>query len=179
MNEPEEQLTVGVEHAVANETLAMHHVDFAYDDDQQILHDVSFEAKPNTVVAFAGPSGGGKSTIFGLLERYYQPTAGEISIGEQDVNELSLNSWRSQIGYVSQDSAIMAGTIRQNLTYGADRLYSDNELWHVLELASAADFVRAMADGLETQVGERGVKVSGGQRQRLAIAGPFYGTPRF
>ncbi|MBP5845281.1 ABC transporter ATP-binding protein, partial [Lactiplantibacillus plantarum] len=108
LNEPEEQLTVGVEHAVANETLAMHHVDFAYDDDQQILHDVSFEAKPNTVVAFAGPSGGGKSTIFGLLERYYQPTAGEISIGEQDVNELSLNSWRSQIGYVSQDSAIMA-----------------------------------------------------------------------
>ncbi|KLD57644.1 hypothetical protein WP50_32245, partial [Lactiplantibacillus plantarum] len=74
LNEPEEQLTVGVEHAVANETLAMHHVDFAYDDDQQILHDVSFEAKPNTVVAFAGPSGGGKSTIFGLLERYYQPT---------------------------------------------------------------------------------------------------------
>ncbi|QAR75113.1 ABC transporter ATP-binding protein [Lactiplantibacillus plantarum] len=178
LNEPEEQLTVGVEHAVANETLAMHHVDFAYDDDQQILHDVSFEAKPNTVVAFAGPSGGGKSTIFGLLERYYQPTAGEISIGEQDVNELSLNSWRSQIGYVSQDSAIMAGTIRQNLTYGADRLYSDNELWHVLELASAADFVRAMADGLETQVGERGVKVSGGQRQRLAIARAFLRDPK-
>ncbi|KLD58720.1 multidrug ABC transporter permease, partial [Lactiplantibacillus plantarum] len=121
---------------------------------------------------------GVKSIFFVLLERYYQPTAGEISIGEQNVNELSLNSWRSQIGYVSQDSAIMAGTIRQNLTYGADRLYSDNELWHVLELASAADFVRAMADGLETQVGERGVKVSGGQRQRLAIARAFLRDPK-
>ncbi|WP_332635249.1 ATP-binding cassette domain-containing protein, partial [Halalkalibacter flavus] len=79
---------------------------------------------------------GGKSTIFSLLERYYQPTAGQIRIGNQDIEDLSINSWRSQIGYVSQDSAIMAGTIRQNLTYGADRDYSDAELWRVLTLAS-------------------------------------------
>ncbi len=176
--EPEEQLTTGDTHSVANETLAMDHVDFAYDEDKQILHDVSFEAQPNTVVAFAGPSGGGKSTIFSLLERYYQPTAGQIRIGNQDIEDLSINSWRSQIGYVSQDSAIMAGTIRQNLTYGADRDYSDAELWRVLTLASAADFVSAMAEGLDTQVGERGVKVSGGQRQRLAIARAFLRDPK-
>jgi len=177
--EPEEQLTAGADQSVADQTLAMEHVDFAYEDDgQQILRDVSFEAKPNTVVAFAGPSGGGKSTVFGLLERYYQPSAGQITIGDQAIDELSINSWRSQIGYVSQDSAIMAGTIRQNLTYGADQSYSDEELWHVLELASAADFVRAMVDGLDTQVGERGVKVSGGQRQRLAIARAFLRDPK-
>lgn len=179
LNEPEEALTTGTDQSVADQTLAMQHVNFAYDDDGKvILSDVSFEAKPNTVVAFAGPSGGGKSTIFGLLERYYQPQGGQITIGDQDVNQISLNAWRSQIGYVSQDSAIMAGTIRDNLTYGSDQSYSDEQLWHVLSLASADKFVRAMANGLDTQVGERGVKVSGGQRQRLAIARAFLRNPK-
>lgn len=179
LNEPEEALTTGTDQSVADQTLAMQHVNFAYDDDGKvILSDVSFEAKPNTVVAFAGPSGGGKSTIFGLLERYYQPQGGQITIGDQDVNQISLNAWRSQIGYVSQDSAIMAGTIRDNLTYGSDQSYSDDQLWHVLSLASANKFVRAMPDGLDTQVGERGVKVSGGQRQRLAIARAFLRDPK-
>ncbi|KRO07818.1 multidrug abc transporter, atp-binding and permease protein [Lactiplantibacillus xiangfangensis] len=179
LNEPEEALTTGTDQSVADQTLAMQHVNFAYDDDGKvILSDVSFEAKPNTVVAFAGPSGGGKSTIFGLLERYYQPQGGQITIGDQDVNQISLNAWRSQIGYVSQDSAIMAGTIRDNLTYGSDQSYSDEQLWHVLSLASADKFVRAMPDGLDTQVGERGVKVSGGQRQRLAIARAFLRNPK-
>ena len=179
LNEPEEALTTGTDQSVADQTLAMQHVNFAYDDDGKvILSDVSFEAKPNTVVAFAGPSGGGKSTIFGLLERYYQPQGGQITIGDQDVNQISLNAWRSQIGYVSQDSAIMAGTIRDNLTYGSDQRYSDDQLWHVLSLASADKFVRAMANGLDTQVGERGVKVSGGQRQRLAIARAFLRDPK-
>lgn len=179
LNEPEEPLLAGKAHDVADQTLAMDHVDFAYDDDgQPVLHDISIEAKPNTVVAFAGPSGGGKSTIFSLLERYYQPTAGQITIAGQPVNDLSLQDWRSQIGYVSQDSAIMAGTIRHNLTYGFDKTFSDDELWHVLHLAYADQFVREMADGLDTQVGERGVKVSGGQRQRLAIARAFLRDPQ-
>ena len=179
LTEPEEALTTGTDQSVADQTLAMQHVNFAYDDDGKvILSDVSFEAKPNTVVAFAGPSGGGKSTIFGLLERYYQPQGGQITIGNQDVNQISLNTWRSQIGYVSQDSAIMAGTIRDNLTYGSDQSYSDDQLWHVLALASADKFVQAMDNGLDTQVGERGVKVSGGQRQRLAIARAFLRDPK-
>jgi len=179
LNEPEEPLTAGISQPVTNRTLAMEHVDFAYADDQQpVLHDVTIEAKPNTVVAFAGPSGGGKSTIFSLLERYYHPTAGQVTIGGQNVDELSLTDWRSQIGYVSQDSAIMAGTIRHNLTYGFDKTFSDDELWHVLHLAYADQFVQEMADGLDTQVGERGVKVSGGQRQRLAIARAFLRDPQ-
>lgn len=176
--EPEEDLTSGVDVDVEGQTLAMSHVDFAYDDSKKILSDVSFEAHPNTVVAFAGPSGGGKSTIFSLLERYYTPTAGEIMIGNHDVSDVNLANWREQIGFVSQDSAIMAGTIRHNLTYGLTGEYSDDDLWRVLGLAFAEKFVRDMPAGLDTEVGERGVKVSGGQRQRLAIARAFLRDPK-
>lgn len=176
--EPEEDLTSGVDVDVEGQTLAMSHVDFAYDDSKKILIDVSFEAQPNTVVAFAGPSGGGKSTIFSLLERYYTPTAGEIMIGNHDVSDVNLANWREQIGFVSQDSAIMAGTIRHNLTYGLTGEYSDDDLWRVLGLAFAEKFVRDMPAGLDTEVGERGVKVSGGQRQRLAIARAFLRDPK-
>lgn len=176
--EPEEDLTSGVDVDVEGQTLAMSHVDFAYDDSKNILSDVSFEAQPNTVVAFAGPSGGGKSTIFSLLERYYTPTAGEIMIGNHDVSDVNLANWREQIGFVSQDSAIMAGTIRHNLTYGLTGEYSDDDLWRVLGLAFAEKFVRDMPAGLDTEVGERGVKVSGGQRQRLAIARAFLRDPK-
>ncbi|WEY47302.1 ABC transporter ATP-binding protein [Weissella confusa] len=176
--EPEEDLTSGVDVDVEGQTLAMSHVDFAYDDSKKILSDVSFEAQPNTVVAFAGPSGGGKSTIFSLLERYYTPTAGEIMIGNHDVSDVNLANWREQIGFVRQDSAIMAGTIRHNLTYGLTGEYSDDDLWRVLGLAFAEKFVRDMPAGLDTEVGERGVKVSGGQRQRLAIARAFLRDPK-
>lgn len=176
--EPEEDLTSGVDVDVEGQTLAMSHVDFAYDDSKKILSDVSFEAQPNTVVAFAGPSGGGKSTIFSLLERYYTPTAGEIMIGNHDVSDVNLANWREQIGFFSQDSAIMAGTIRHNLTYGLTGEYSDDDLWRVLGLAFAEKFVRDMPAGLDTEVGERGVKVSGGQRQRLAIARAFLRDPK-
>lgn len=176
--EPEEDLTSGVDVDVEGQTLAMSHVDFAYDDSKKILSDVSFEAQPNTVVAFAGPSGGGKSTIFSLLERYYTPTAGEIMIGNHDVSDVNLANWREQIGFVSQDSAIMAGTICHNLTYGLTGEYSDDDLWRVLGLAFAEKFVRDMPAGLDTEVGERGVKVSGGQRQRLAIARAFLRDPK-
>ncbi|MFD1671518.1 ABC transporter ATP-binding protein [Agrilactobacillus yilanensis] len=178
LKEPEEDFEVGTQTQVTRKTLEMNHVDFAYDDGQQVLHDVNFKAEPNSVVAFAGPSGGGKSTIFGLLERYYQPKAGQITIGDQNIETINLNDWRSQIGYVSQDSAIMAGTIRHNLTYGFDKTFTDDELWHVLALAFATQFVKDMPDGLDTEVGERGVKVSGGQRQRLAIARAFLRDPK-
>ena len=87
----------------------------AYSEDDTVLEDVSFEARPGEMIAFAGPSGSGKTTMFGLLERFYEPTSGNIYIGDTPINQLSLASWRSQIGYVSQESAMMAGTIRENL----------------------------------------------------------------
>lgn len=159
-------------------TLSVEHVDFAYAKDQLTLHDVSFSAKPNNVIAFAGPSGGGKSTIFSLLERFYNPAAGKIKIGDTSIEHIKLNDWRNQIGLVSQDAALMDGTIRYNLTYGLKDKYSDEQLWQVLDMAYAKGFVEQMDDGLNTSVGERGVKLSGGQRQRIAIARAFLRDPK-
>lgn len=135
-------------------------------------------AKPNTVVAFAGPSGGGKSTIFALIERFYQPNSGKITVGGQDIQAIDLNNWRRQIGLVGQNSSVMPGTIRENLVYGLDRDVTDEELWRVLKMAYADGFVKEAADGLDTQIGERGVKLSGGQRQRIAIARAFLRDPK-
>lgn len=163
---------------VEGQTINAQHLNFSYDPKHPILQDVSFEAKPNTVIAFAGPSGGGKSTIFSLLERFYQPDSGEIFIGKDNIKQIDLNNWRSQIGYVSQDSAVFAGSIRDNLQYGLDEKLSDEQLWHGLELAYAKEFVSNFPEQLDTQIGERGVKLSGGQKQRIAIARAFLRNPK-
>ncbi|CAJ1197558.1 ABC transporter ATP-binding protein [Companilactobacillus nantensis] len=170
--------TTGKTVNVEGQTITAAHLDFSYDSDEPILHDVSFEANPNTVIAFAGPSGGGKSTIFSLLERFYQPDSGSILIGNQDIKNVDLANWRSQIGYVSQDSAVFAGSIRDNLQYGLNKQLTDEQLWHGLSLAYADEFVRNFPDQLETQIGERGVKLSGGQKQRIAIARAFLRDPK-
>lgn len=180
LNEEPEDFVSGQKVDLAHQTLRVSHVDFAYEDapTDPILTDISFEAKPNEIIAFAGPSGGGKSTTFSLLERFYEPTAGTITFGATPVEQIQLADYRRQIGYVSQDSAIMAGTIRYNLTYGLEKEYTDQELWQVLDLAYARQFVEAMPKGLDTEVGERGAKISGGQRQRLAIARAFLRDPK-
>ncbi|MDZ5713166.1 ABC transporter ATP-binding protein [Jeotgalibacillus haloalkalitolerans] len=155
-------------------------VSFAYEAGEPILSNVSFDAEPGEMVAFAGPSGGGKTTMFGLLERFYEPSDGGIFIGGTPVTDLSMDAWRSQIGYVSQDSPMMAGTIRDNLTYGLNDADSigDERLWEVAAMAYAEPFIREFPEGLDTQVGERGVKLSGGQRQRIAIARAFLRDPK-
>ncbi|MGV3084075.1 ABC transporter ATP-binding protein, partial [Enterococcus dispar] len=163
--------------SVTGKTIEASHISFSYDDSKVILQDISFAAKPNTVVAFAGPSGGGKSTIFSLLERFYEPNSGQITIGGQNIHDLSLKDWRSQIGYVSQDSAVFAGSIRDNLQYGLDQLLTDEEMWQGLALAYADQFVRDFPNQLDTEIGERGVKLSGGQKQRIAIARAFLRNP--
>lgn len=175
--EPENTAT-GQEIDVQGQTVIAQNLNFSYDDHHQILNDVSFEAKPNTVIAFAGPSGGGKSTIFSLLERFYQPDSGKILIGEDDISQIDLSNWRSQIGYVSQDSAVFAGSIRDNLQYGLDQELTDEQLWNGLSLAYADGFVKEFPEQLETQIGERGVKLSGGQKQRIAIARAFLRNPK-
>ena len=178
LEEEQEQLSLGENVDIEGQVLRAENISFSYDDSEEILKNITFEAKPNTIVAFAGPSGGGKSTIFSILERFYKPTGGKLTMGHHDIESLALKDWRSQIGFVSQDSAIMAGTIRDNLTYGLDGTYSDAQLWEVLDLAFARGFVENMPDKLDTQVGERGVKISGGQRQRLAIARAFLRNPK-
>lgn len=178
LDTPSESFTATETVNVEGQVLKAEHITFSYNEERTILKDVSFEAKPNTVIAFAGPSGGGKSTIFALLERFYQPDSGMITIGGKPIQSLDLQAWRSQIGYVSQDSAVFAGSIRDNLQYGLDRMLSEDELWQGLSLAYADQFVRDFPDQLETEIGERGVKLSGGQKQRIAIARAFLRNPK-
>ncbi|TDL30856.1 ABC transporter ATP-binding protein [Jeotgalibacillus sp. S-D1] len=170
----------GMQMDITDLPVRVENVSFAYQEDEPILKNVSFEAQPGDMIAFAGPSGGGKTTMFGLLERFYEPTDGRIFIGNTPITALSMNSWRSQIGYVSQDSSMMTGTIRENLCYGleAPEDITDEQLWQVAEMAYAAPFIKEFPKGLDTEVGERGVKLSGGQRQRIAIARAFLRDPK-
>ncbi|MBP2257543.1 ABC transporter ATP-binding protein [Virgibacillus alimentarius] len=176
---PLEEGQDGLDIDIANKTLHVNDVSFAYTANELVLQNVSFTAEPGEMVAFAGPSGGGKTTIFGLLERFYEPCSGEIRIGNTSIKKLSIQSWRSQIGYVPQESAMMTGTIRENLCYGLEdwNEISDNRLWEVAEMAYAAQFIKSFPDGLDTEIGERGIKLSGGQRQRIAIARAFLRDP--
>ena len=178
LNEPIEKSADNKKIDITGKELQLHDVDFQYEEGKRILHNINVTAKPNTVVAFAGPSGGGKSTIFSLIERFYKPTSGKITIGDENIDNLDLTDWRKQIGLVGQNSAVMPGTIRENLVYGLEREVSDDELWNVLSMAYADKFVRESENGLDTQIGERGVKLSGGQRQRIAIARAFLRDPK-
>lgn len=173
-----EQFAVGKPLDVSGKTITATDLNFEYEAGRPILQNVSFEAQPNTVIAFAGPSGGGKSTVFSMLERFYTPQSGSIKVGGTALSEVELANWRSQIGYVSQDSAVFAGSIRDNLEYGLGRKLSEEELWHGLSLAYADQFVREFPEQLATEIGERGVKLSGGQKQRIAIARAFLRNPQ-
>ena len=177
---PLEEAQAGTQMDIAGKTLRADNVSFSYETGEPVLADISFEAQPGEMIAFAGPSGGGKTTVFSLLERYYEPASGEITIGGVGISSISLGAWRSQIGYVSQESAMMGGTIRANLTYGLPEAEEipDEELWRVSRMAYAEGFIKEFPDGLDTQVGERGVKLSGGQRQRIAIARAFLRDPK-
>ncbi|QFT87774.1 Multidrug resistance ABC transporter ATP-binding/permease protein BmrA [Bacillus sp. THAF10] len=165
---------------ISNKPIAVRDVSFGYNEGEPIIQGVSFDVEPGTMVAFAGPSGGGKSTLFGLLERFYEPSTGEILVGSVPISVLSMKSWRQQIGYVSQDSPMMAGTIRDNLCYGLENKdsISDERLWEVARMANADQFIAEFGRGLDTEVGERGVMLSGGQRQRIAIARAFLRDPK-
>ncbi|KIL52402.1 multidrug ABC transporter permease [Jeotgalibacillus alimentarius] len=177
---PQETGRSGDEMDISGLPVHVRNVSFSYEEGEPILSNVSFEAQPGEMVAFAGPSGGGKTTMFGLIERFYEPSDGAIFIGDTPVTSLSMDAWRSQIGYVSQDSPMMAGTIRDNLTYGLTdaESISDERLWEVAAMAYAEPFIREFPEGLHTEVGERGVKLSGGQRQRIAIARAFLRDPK-
>ncbi|MFD1417303.1 ABC transporter ATP-binding protein [Companilactobacillus keshanensis] len=178
LNTDLETVETGATIDVEGKSIQATNLSFSYSTEHPILKNVSFEAKPNTVIAFAGPSGGGKSTIFSLLERFYEPDFGTITVGDTQIQDINLSSWRSQIGYVSQDSAVFAGSIRDNLQYGLDEKLTDEQLWHGLELAYANQFVKEFPEQLDTQIGERGVKLSGGQKQRIAIARAFLRDPK-
>jgi ATP-binding cassette subfamily B protein AbcA/BmrA len=175
----EEDVHVGETLGHMRENISFEHVSFRYDseDHAHTLSDISFTLEPGKMTAIVGPSGGGKTTIFSVLERFYEPQEGSMQINGKNANTYSLYSWRSKIGYVSQESPLLAGTLRENLTYGLDREVSDEELISACEKANAQIFISQMPDGLGTEVGERGSKLSGGQRQRIAIARAILRNP--
>ncbi|TGB01651.1 ABC transporter ATP-binding protein [Halobacillus salinus] len=157
-------------HAFEKGSLRFEDVSFGYQADAPILKNVSFSVNPGETVAFVGPSGAGKTTIFSLIERFYSPSEGTITMAGTPLEKVSLSDWRQSIGYVSQESPIMAGTIRDNIVYGLDQEISELQMEAALRQANAHDFVMALPEQMDTTVGERGVKLSGGQRQRIAIA---------
>lgn len=176
----EEAGKTGVDLDILGLPLEFSNVTFSYDEEKTVLKDISFVAHSGEKIAFAGPSGGGKTTVFSLIEQFYQPDTGEIRIGDTPLSELNRDRWRKQIAYVSQENAILSGTIRDNLTYGledADKI-TDERIWAALDMAYAAEFVQKMDDGLNTAVGERGMNLSGGQRQRISIARAFLRNPK-
>jgi subfamily B ATP-binding cassette protein MsbA len=144
-------------------------VSFAYDGRHDVLHDISFTVRRGEVVALVGPSGAGKSTLMNLLPRFYDATRGAITIDGRDIRDLTLASLREQIGVVTQQTILFNDTVRHNVAYG--RLTaSEADIIGVLKAAHAYDFVMALPEGLDTLIGEQGVRLSGGERQRLAIA---------
>ncbi|MGN7356416.1 ABC transporter ATP-binding protein [Paenibacillus sp. SAF-054] len=160
------------------QTIELSHVHFSYELGDTVLHDISFSLEPGKVTAVVGPSGGGKTTLFSVIERFYLPDRGTIRVGGQDVAEFSLESWRRQIGYVPQESPIIAGTIRDNICYGMDREIGDDEMKRAAHMAYADIFIDELPEGYETEVGERGIKLSGGQRQRISIARALLRNPQ-
>lgn len=163
---------------INKESLRFEQVYFSYSEDKKIITDVSFEAVPGTVTAFVGPSGGGKTTIFSLLERFYEPNSGAIFVGHTAISDLPLGDWRGRIGYVSQESPLMSGSILDNLAYGFKQSPPLEIIKEAAIAANAWEFIEKLPQGFETLVGERGMKLSGGQRQRIAIARALLYNPQ-
>ena len=145
------------------------HVAFGYTVDCQVLGDVSFHIKPGQFVGIVGPTGSGKSTIVSLIPRFYDATAGNVSIDGHDVRDYELHSLRDQVGYVLQDTVLFRGTILENIAFGRPGATRE-EIVDAARLANADEFISRMPKGYDTMVGERGLTLSGGQRQRIGIA---------
>lgn len=151
-------------------------VTFSYGDDIQILKGVSLSAEPGQMIALVGHTGAGKSTIINLLTRFYEYDSGSIRIDGVDIQDTKKSSLRSAMGYVTQESFLFNGSIRENLELAkADA--TDNEMWEALRAANAENFVKALPQGLDTNIGERGVKLSVGEKQRVAISRVILKTP--
>jgi ABC-type multidrug transport system fused ATPase/permease subunit len=152
-------------------------VSFSYDQSKEVLHNISFQSSPGTVTALVGPSGSGKSTIIGLLSAFYKPQRGRILVDEVDLSHVRLDSYRTKLGVVLQESFLFDGTIRENVAFSRPEA-SEEEILRACRIARVDEFAERFEKGYETIVGERGVKLSGGQRQRISIARAILADPR-
>ncbi len=152
-------------------------VSFSYDGNRAVLHDVSFHAEPGTVTALVGSSGSGKSTTIGLISAFYVPSKGKITVDGVDLTTVRLDSYRTRLGVVLQESFLFDGTIRENVAFSKPSASEEEIMW-ACRIARVDEFAEDFEDKYDTVVGERGVKLSGGQRQRISIARAILAEPR-
>jgi subfamily B ATP-binding cassette protein MsbA len=157
--------------------MAFEHVSFGYEEGKPVLHDINFKAPAGSVTALVGTSGSGKTTIAGLVASFLDPGSGLITVDGKDLSKLSLASYRSQLGVVLQDDFLFEGTIRENIAFPKTGA-SNAEIEMAAQVAYVYEFTNRFEKGLDTIIGERGVKLSGGQRQRIAIARAILANPR-
>jgi ABC-type multidrug transport system fused ATPase/permease subunit len=157
--------------------VVFNNVSFSYDKGKQVLHNISFKAEQGSVTALVGSSGSGKSTIASLVASFISPESGTITIDGNDISKVNLNSFRSQLGVVLQDDFLFEGTIRENILFPRPNA-SEKQVAEAVKLAYVNEFTDRFDDGLDTLIGERGVKLSGGQRQRITIARAVLADPR-
>ena len=153
-----------------------HNVSFRYNNDYSVLDHVNLKIKAGKTIAFVGPSGGGKTTLCSLLPRFYDVTAGSITIDGKDIRDITLDSLRNTIGIVQQDIYMFEGSVKKNIAYGKPDA-TDAEIIEAAQNANIHDFILSLDQGYDTAVGERGVRLSGGQKQRLSIARVFLKNP--
>lgn len=151
-------------------------VRFGYAGSQMILDGIDLSIRAGETVAFVGPSGAGKTTLCSLLPRFYEVQTGSITVDGKDIREVTLGSLRKHIGIVQQDVFLFSGTLRENIRYGKLDA-KEEEIIEAAQRAELASFIESLPEGLDTVVGERGVKLSGGQKQRLSIARMFLKNP--
>jgi len=159
-----------------DEMIQFHNVNFKYESNDIVLHDISFEIKKGSIVALVGTSGAGKSTLADLIPRFYDVNNGSISIDEQNIQNITLKSLRSMMGIVTQETILFNDSIRANIAYG-QQIINDELVLAAAKAANALEFINDLPKGFETVIGEKGVKLSGGQRQRLAIARAIMKNP--
>jgi ABC-type multidrug transport system fused ATPase/permease subunit len=157
--------------------VVMEDVTFAYDSRKEVLHEVSFRSEPGTVTALVGPSGSGKSTIIGLIAAFYVPAKGRVSVDGIDLSTVKLNSYRTQLGVVLQETFLFDGTIRENVAFARPDA-GEAEIMAACRIARVDEFAEHFEKQYDTIVGERGVKLSGGQKQRVSIARAILADPR-
>jgi ATP-binding cassette subfamily B protein len=157
---------------ISSPKIVFDNVSFKYNDDSTVFENVSFEIHKNEMVALVGPSGAGKTTIANLILKFYEPVSGDIFLNEKNYKELSHNFIRRNIALVFQENELFSSTIKENVAYGMHE--DDEKIIDALKKANAWDFVSTLKDGINTEVGERGVRLSGGQRQRIQIARAIY-----
>ncbi len=171
----EDQRTIKLGELKGN--VSFNDVSFAYEKDNEVLHNISFEASAGTVTALVGSSGSGKTTIAGLAASFLQPTSGKVSIDDNDLSTVKLDSYRTHLGVVLQDDFLYEGTIRENILFSKPNA-NEEELLNAVKAANVNEFTDRFEKGLDSIIGERGVKLSGGQRQRVAIARAILADPK-